>query len=62
MDLPHGSTKPVPSMPTSPAFQGEEYLRTHHGAIILRVAGIYGPHRNPVDWIRRGEWARRINP
>jgi nucleoside-diphosphate-sugar epimerase len=34
--------------------QGEEYLRVRHGAIILRVAGIYGPNRNPVDWIRQG--------
>lgn len=41
-----------------PRVQGEEYLRTHHGAIILRVAGIYGPHRNPVEWIRRG----RVGP
>lgn len=38
--------------------QGEEYLRQHHGAIILRVAGIYGPGRNPIDWIRTG----RVTP
>ena len=38
--------------------QGEEYLREHHGAMVLRVAGIYGPGRNPLDWIRQG----RINP
>jgi len=38
--------------------QGEEYLREHHGAILLRVAGIYGPGRNPLDWIRQG----RIGP
>ncbi len=37
---------------------GEEYLREHHGAIVLRVAGIYGPRRNPLDWIRQG----RITP
>ena len=37
-----------------PRVQGEEYLRRHHGAIILRVAGIYGPQRNPVEWIRQG--------
>ncbi|MBS0170308.1 MAG: hypothetical protein JSR62_08115 [Nitrospira sp.] len=41
-----------------PRVQGEEYLRTYHGAIILRVAGIYGPHRNPVEWIKRG----RVGP
>ena len=39
---------------TKPRVQGEEYLREHHGAIVLRVAGIYGPGRNPLDWIRQG--------
>jgi hypothetical protein len=39
---------------TKPRVQGEEYLRQHHGAIVLRVAGIYGPGRNPLDWIRQG--------
>jgi len=34
--------------------QGEEYLRKDCGAIVLRVAGIYGPGRNPLDWIRQG--------
>lgn len=43
---------------TKPRVQGEEFLRTNCGAIILRVAGIYGPGRNPIDWIRRG----RVNP
>jgi nucleoside-diphosphate-sugar epimerase len=43
---------------TKPRVQGEEFLRTNYGAIILRVAGIYGPGRNPIDWIRRG----RVNP
>jgi len=38
--------------------QGEEFLRTNCGAIILRVAGIYGPGRNPVNWIR----ADRVSP
>ena len=38
-----------------PRVQGEEYLRTTYGAIILRVAGIYGPKRNPLDWIRQGQ-------
>ena len=37
-----------------PRVQGEEYLRQHHGAIVLRVAGIYGPGRNPLEWIRQG--------
>ena len=37
-----------------PRVQGEEFLRINCGAIVLRVAGIYGPGRNPVDWIRTG--------
>jgi nucleoside-diphosphate-sugar epimerase len=41
-----------------PRVQGEEYLRAHHGAIVLRIAGIYGPGRNPVDWIRQGRVGR----
>jgi hypothetical protein len=41
-----------------PRVQGEEYLRRHCGAVVLRVAGIYGPGRNPLDWIRN----RRIGP
>jgi len=40
---------------TRPRVQGEEYLRTHFGAIVLRVAGLYGPGRNVLDWIRRGK-------
>jgi nucleoside-diphosphate-sugar epimerase len=43
---------------TKPRVQGEEYLREHHGAIVLRVAGIYGPGRNPLDWIGHG----RVSP
>jgi len=34
--------------------QSEELLREQYGAIVLRVAGIYGPGRNPLDWIRQG--------
>ncbi len=43
---------------TKSRVQGEEYLREHHGAIVLRVAGIYGPRRNPLNWIRQG----RVTP
>ncbi|MDP3091621.1 MAG: hypothetical protein Q8N04_13150 [Nitrospira sp.] len=43
---------------TKPRVQGEEHLRLKHGAIVLRVAGIYGPGRNPLDWIRTG----RVGP
>jgi hypothetical protein len=39
---------------TKQRVQGEEFLRTNCGAIVLRVAGIYGPGRNPLDWIRQG--------
>lgn len=39
---------------SKPRVQGEEFLRMEHGAIVLRVAGIYGPGRNPLDWIRQG--------
>lgn len=41
-----------------PRVQGEEHLRKEHGAIVLRVAGIYGPGRNPLEWIRSG----RVGP
>lgn len=41
-----------------PRVEGEEFLRTHCAAVILRVAGIYGPGRNPIDWIKRG----RVGP
>jgi nucleoside-diphosphate-sugar epimerase len=34
--------------------QGEEFLRKECGATLLRVAGIYGPGRNPYRWIRSG--------
>ncbi|MBI3355729.1 MAG: hypothetical protein HY038_02950 [Nitrospirae bacterium] len=43
---------------SKPRVQGEEFLRTNCGAIVLRVAGIYGPGRNPVEWIRTG----RVSP
>ncbi|MBH0203481.1 MAG: hypothetical protein HP496_14575 [Nitrospira sp.] len=37
-----------------PRVQGEELLRTNYGAIVLRVAGIYGQGRSPIEWIRTG--------
>ena len=37
-----------------PRVQGEEFLRHECGAIVLRVAGIYGPGRHPFNWIRTG--------
>ncbi len=38
-----------------PRVSGEEHLRTTFGATILRLAGLYGPGRNVLDWIRRGK-------
>ncbi|TAJ10426.1 MAG: hypothetical protein EPO61_03020 [Nitrospirae bacterium] len=37
-----------------PRVRGEEWLRTHSPAIVLRSAGIYGPGRHVLDWIRHG--------
>jgi hypothetical protein len=37
-----------------PRVQGEEFLRHECGAVLLRVAGIYGPGRHPYRWIRSG--------
>jgi len=39
---------------TQARVQGEEFARIHCRATILRVAGIYGPGRNPLNWIRNG--------
>ena len=38
-----------------PRVQGEEYLRETAGAIVIRLAGLYGPGRNVLDWIRKGK-------
>lgn len=38
-----------------PRVKCEEFLRATLGVIILRLAGIYGPGRNVVNWIRRGK-------
>jgi nucleoside-diphosphate-sugar epimerase len=43
-----------------PRVQGEELLRSH-GAMIVRAAGLYGPGRNPLDWLRRGVPSRGEN-
>lgn len=42
---------------TLPRVRGEEYLRFHGRALILRSAGIYGPGRHVLDWIRQGRVA-----
>lgn len=41
-----------------PRVQGEEWLRMNCQAIVLRVAGIYGLGRNPLNWIKQG----RVGP
>lgn len=43
---------------TKPRVKGEEFLRTSSRATVLRVAGIYGPGRDPVEWIRTGRVSR----
>lgn len=53
-DRPEWFDESAPLDHSLPRVQGEEYLRSHHHAITLRVAGIYGPGRNPLDWIRQG--------
>jgi hypothetical protein len=48
----------APIDPTKPRVRGEEFLRNEFGAVVLRVAGIYGPGRSPIDWIKTG----RVGP
>jgi nucleoside-diphosphate-sugar epimerase len=43
---------------SKPRVNGEELLRTSYDAIVLRIAGIYGPGRNPIEWIRTGRVSR----
>jgi nucleoside-diphosphate-sugar epimerase len=43
---------------SKPRVRGEEFLRNECEAVVLHVAGIYGPGRNPVDWVRQG----RVSP
>ena len=40
---------------TLPRVQSEEFLRTKHGALILRLSGLYGPGRNVLNWMRNGK-------
>jgi nucleoside-diphosphate-sugar epimerase len=51
--LPPWIDETMPIDETQPRVQGEEYLRAYCGAVVLRTAGIYGPGRNPLDWIRQ---------
>ncbi len=38
-----------------PRVQSEEFLRTQYGAVVIRLAGLYGPNRHVYDWIRKGK-------
>lgn len=38
-----------------PRVRSEEHLRKACGAMILRLAGLYGPHRHVLNWIRSGK-------
>lgn len=48
-------TEQTPLRHHLPRVQGEEYLRTSYGAVIIRLAGLYGPGRNVLDWMRKGK-------
>ncbi|TGL76077.1 hypothetical protein [Leptospira yasudae] len=43
----------TPLIPDHERFVAEEEWLSHGGKI-LRLSGIYGPGRNPADWIRKG--------
>ncbi|GJL63692.1 MAG: NAD(P)-dependent oxidoreductase [Nitrospirales bacterium] len=38
-----------------PRVQSEESFRQEYGAVVLRLAGLYGPGRHVLDWIRKGK-------
>ncbi|MCA9473469.1 MAG: hypothetical protein MRJ96_11850 [Nitrospirales bacterium] len=42
-----------------PRVQSEEDIRKSCGAVLLRLAGLYGPDRHVLDWIRKGKVANR---
>ncbi|MCC6208353.1 MAG: hypothetical protein IT488_09395 [Gammaproteobacteria bacterium] len=46
-------TEESPLDMNQPRVQGEEWLR-ERGATVLRLAGIIGPGRDPVGWLRKG--------
>lgn len=51
----HPITEDTPLKTHFPRVQTEEYLRTTYGAMIIRLAGLYGPGRHVCDWIRKGK-------
>ena len=54
-DLGRVVNEQTPPRLTLPRVKSEEYLRARHGAIILRLAGLYGPGRHVLDWMRKGK-------
>ena len=51
----HPITEDTPLKTYLPRVQAEEYLRTTYGAVLIRLAGLYGPGRHVCDWIRKGK-------
>ena len=45
----------TPPRMTLPRVQVEESLRNRNRAIVLRLAGLYGPGRHVLDWMRKGK-------
>jgi nucleoside-diphosphate-sugar epimerase len=46
-------TEEYPLSYVKPRVAGEEYLRRYNAAILV-LSGIYGPERQPVNWLRKG--------
>jgi len=46
-------TEQHPLCYAKPRVAGEEYLRKHNAAIFV-LSGIYGPQREPINWLRKG--------
>lgn len=51
----HIITEKTPLKAHQPRVQAEEYLRVTYKAVIIRLAGLYGPGRHVLDWIRKGK-------
>jgi len=49
------TTEDTPLKAHLPRVQTEEYLRVTYGAVMIRLAGLYGPGRHVFDWIRKGK-------
>ncbi len=51
----HPIAEDAPLNTDLPRVQTEEYLRTTFGAVLIRLAGLYGPGRHVFNWIRKGK-------